>query len=418
MHSESFLVVEGHSPTVEAVIKLGVVPRFVEFLAHDDFPELQFEAAWALTSIASKTSETIKVVIDHGAVPEFVKLLGSPSADVSEQAIWALGNIAGDSPTTRDVVLGHGALSPLLAHLNEHANLSVLKKATWTLSNFCRGKPPPPFHQVGSALPTLARLIHSNDEEVLSDACWTLSYLSDGTDDEIQAVIDAGVCGRLVDLFTHPSPFVLKPALRAVGNIASGDDVQTQWIIRYQALPCLLKLLTNNYEESIKKYACRVISNITAGNTEQIQAVIEANIISPLVHLLQNDEFDIKEEAAWAITNATCRGTRDQIKFLVTQGCIKPLCDLLICSDPRMVIVCLEGLENILKVGEADKTMGTTEGVNLYAQMIGDARGREKIEYLRSLYEENYNECKSKLHPDTIEIFEKAVEVLERYWSK
>lgn len=54
--------------------------------------------------------------------------------------------------------------------------------------------------QVKPALPALANLIHSNDEEVLTDACWALSYLSDGTNDKIQAVIEAGVCPRLVEL--------------------------------------------------------------------------------------------------------------------------------------------------------------------------------------------------------------------------
>lgn len=65
------------------------------------------------------------------------------------QAVWALGNIAGDSPKYRDLVLGHGALAPLLAQFNEHAKLSMLRNATWTLSNFCRGKPQPQFEQVG-----------------------------------------------------------------------------------------------------------------------------------------------------------------------------------------------------------------------------------------------------------------------------
>lgn len=89
-------------------------------------------------------------------------------------------------------------------------------------------------------------------------------------------------------------------------------------------------------------------------------------------------------------------------RYLVSQGCIKPLCDLLVCPDPRIVTVCLEGLENILKVGEAEKNLGRSGDVNLYAQMIDDAEGLEKIENLQS--------------HDNNEIYEKAVKLLETYW--
>ncbi|XP_059652341.1 importin subunit alpha-1a-like [Cornus florida] len=391
-------------PPIEEVIKSGVVPHFVKFLTRNDFPQLQFEAAWSLTNIASGTSENTKVVIDHGAIPLFVKLLGSPRDEIREQVVWALGNVAGDSPMCRDLVLGHDALLPLLAQINEHAELSMLRNATWTISNLCRGKPQPAFYQTKPALLALQRLIDSDDEEVLCDACWALSYLSDGTNDIIQAVIDAGMCPQLVELLRHPSPSVIIPALRTVGNIVTGNDTQTQFIINHQALPRLLNLLTSNYKKNIKKEACWTISNITAGNKKQIQAVIEANIIGPLIHLLQNAEFDIKKEAAWAILNATTGATHEQIKYLASQGCVKPLCDLLACSDPRIVSVCLDALENILKVGEDEKNQDLTGGVNLYVEMIEDNEELEKIEDLQN--------------HDNNEIYEKAVMILTTYWEE
>ena len=92
-------------------------------------------------------------------------------------------------------------------------------------------------------------------------------------------------------------------------------------------------------------------------------------------------------------------------RFLVSQGCIKPLCDLLDATDARIQTVALEGLENILKVGEAEKQLGTVglAGGNMYAEFIDEAGGLDKIEFLQT-------------HKNN-DIYEKSIKILETYFG-
>ncbi len=195
---------------------------------------------------------------------------------------------------------------------------------------------------------------------------------------------------------------VQTPALRSIGNIVTGDDIQTQVVLNSNVLPALLTLLASPKEE-IRKKTCWTISNITAGNVTQIQSVIEANLFPPLIEILTRGVCDTKVEACWAIANVITgqRAVIDNIRYIVSQGAIKPLCDALFFLDVNLLGSTLKGLENILRVGEFDKPM--TNNVNQMALYIEEAGGMERIYKLQSHENEG--------------IYLKCYSIMEKYFS-
>jgi len=136
--------------------------------------------------------------------------------------------------------------------------------------------------------------------------------------------------------------------------------------------------------------------------------VIDADVIPPLVEILFNADFEVKRTAAWAVCNISCGGTKENIRYgfslikgcrmnymkefydkfgvniryLADQGCIKALCELLTSPEAKLVLGCLQALENILKVGKADQEEGLTQA-NVFVERVLECQGvHQKISCL------------------------------------
>jgi len=408
------------NPPIDQCVAAGFVPVLIEGLSSSD-KHIQFESAWGLTNIASGTSDHTRIVVEAGALSLFIYLLSSSHDDVVDQAVWAIGNIAGDSPKFRDMVLQAGGLQAVIDLTSRSDRTPLLRNAVWTISNCCRGKPPPAHDLVAAALPVLSRCLNSSDDEILTDTCWSLSYLTDGNDQQIQSVLNTGVLQRLVALLQSRNNAVVAPALRTVGNIVTGNDEQTAFAISTGVVPTLMRLLTYP-KKAVRKEATWAFSNITAGNQDQIQTVMEAGAFPLLANMVLAETFDVAKEALWAISNATSGGCDVQIRRLVEEydvvkSLIYPIASHLVENDARVAMVILEALENILRAGQRLQAAGVqdirhptiaisqllTPDVNPYAIIVEALGGLDAIEVLQQHESED--------------VYDKASSILVKYFE-
>lgn len=207
---------------------------------------------------------------------------------------------------------------------------------------------------------------------------------------------------KLLRLLRHESPRVVKPALRALGNIvcAEVDDVAakhthhqldtaaasetgslgrnerdfTGGVVNLGLLPLLTRLIegASGPSKDIVKEACWTLSNVAAGTFAHVQEVIESGCLRRVM-MLASDCDDrssrpvdpaVRIESCWVLLNAMACSNDSQLEILVRCGAVRALCAVV--ADPSMLGQVIEALDKILQVGErlsaaALATVGTSQ---------------------------------------------------------
>lgn len=81
--------------------------------------------------------------------------------------------------------------------------------------------------------------------------------------------------------------------MRVVGNIITGNDQATEWILQKGILSNMQNFLNHNHSD-IRREAAWIISNICAGTQSQIQMLFDHNLIKLSCEKFSNDQTRIK----------------------------------------------------------------------------------------------------------------------------
>mmetsp|Transcript_16069 Transcript_16069/g.29455 ORF Transcript_16069/g.29455 Transcript_16069/m.29455 type:complete len:524 (+) Transcript_16069:1-1572(+) len=342
--------VTGYKPIVEA----GIVALLVSFLDWSYSSEIVREAAWCLANLAALAPSCVNAIIEAGGVLALFSVTDLRLNKISEMTLLALGNICGDCIEYRDKLVSLGFVD-LLCSFSARAreiDLGVLRTVAWSMTTVTRGKPGIGLAYVKMLADQLKCLLPTiKDKEVRTDLVWTAANLCDGGQDAITEIIDRGLV-RVVLHTLRKSKLKkrIQAALRVVGNISTGTELQAQHLLNEGVLDDL-KIFMNKNESWAFKEVLWIISNIAAGTRAQAAAIAEHSIIYCCHEALTSNDLAARKEASYVFKNLAARGSMGTIMKLANQGVVMKLTRALTSHDTATVRNLLELTEKLLEAG-------------------------------------------------------------------
>mmetsp|Transcript_13213 Transcript_13213/g.24734 ORF Transcript_13213/g.24734 Transcript_13213/m.24734 type:complete len:440 (-) Transcript_13213:4-1323(-) len=326
------------------------IPKLVWCLQRTDFPQLQYEAAWALSFFASYSTAIVGKVVEAGALHHLKSLLASSDDRLIDIAALVYGNIAGDCEAARDAVIvldGHMHLIEAAKHSGQVSEVNVC----WALCNILRHKVLPSEDAIKIIVPLITTaFIQANKDEVLSNTLWALTYVSRNEDCR-QLIESQPVLHKLCLCLTHIDIQIKHVAVQTLGNLTVTSDTVADEIIYTGGLFYLKQILPSS-DKIFKADILWLLSNFAAGTVGQaaalfkycmIDSVIEAGMSGVLVHL---------KNACYVLGNLPDKVSVDQLIYVVSLGGFK-LFSRGIQTSGETMQVSVEGMTAYLSAGKA-----------------------------------------------------------------
>ena len=336
--------------TIQEVVDAKVLPFLIKCIRKFHYPQLQYEAIWAITYISSGIPNC-KVIAVIGGILRLVQLMISSNEDIREMAVCALGDMAENSEYCRNLISNNKGLPLIMECLKNSHKHSMIKYSCRAITYLIKGRVNS-YHEVKDVIIILTDIIKTEqDTEILKCSLNAFSRFYLLTNIHRDDIIETGVLPRVIQLLSHNEYNIQISAINIIEFIIKGNNQQIQLVLNLGYVEALSTLMSSSVENIIKKAAFS-ISKICAAGHHQLDTIITAGLIPRIVDLAFSSNEDINFNIANALGNATGKGRPDQLAYFVKSGIIKALCNLLQNQNEKTVLIAMLGLESILKYGK------------------------------------------------------------------
>ncbi|KAL6728274.1 hypothetical protein Aduo_010060 [Ancylostoma duodenale] len=310
-----------------------LVELLLSIISNDTHPsDTRVNAAWAITNMACMSENINHLIVDKGGIEVLMSGVISGTGEFRIQCIWAMGNIAADCGSCKEKCRNTGLVTVLARLLSQrvHTDLSDLKNIVWCVMNLLRGgirNGTVPISTIQMLVKSLFALSRKYEvwNELAKDCLWSLASIADdmhqGT--QIDVVLnEPGLIDLAFEILDSPYGDLHHGALRILGNIITGNDMQTAAVVAHPRFyDILCRSISYHSKSDVRREAAWMCSNIAASSQDHMDLLfLDWNIFAMLLDGVRSTEKKLRKECMWTIVNLLTGANEEKVRLMVASG--------------------------------------------------------------------------------------------------
>ena len=398
-------------PPIDIIIKCNALTSIISLLDCSYPVEFQYEALWCLINISTGNNKEDEMIKKEGGIKKIVLLLNNNYDEIKEMALWCLDNLVRDSLIIKIYLAKKKIFNILITLLSTNNNEKIMSYCVSIIRNIMKNCPKQKLEKIDiNKLINLVSMFiinieynpsNESDKHLLLNCCYILYHLSLIIPTCKDIFFQNGIIPKIISLIklidVEKEEKVFLPLLNIIGNLINGNANQTNQILNYDILD-ILKNNINNKNKVIQKEVCWIISNIASDTQKSIAKLIDNGFFPLLCNLYEKSEKAIRIEVIYALCNFTLINDKCYLEYLINNGILKVICAGIKSENFSEIVVCLEGLVNLLAFGKKY----SIDGINIIVKKIENMGMFDVLERLQY----NRNET----------IYEKTIDIIEEFF--